>query len=98
MATAVTLRAGLILVGLSAALLPGCGGHDPTPTVSSPLIRPAKTGAATPTEPTCSPKREPPQTNEPDAATDLIGFTSPSGNVGCIVDSAYVRCDISERD
>jgi hypothetical protein len=62
-------------------------------------MRPATTGAATPTEsPAGATKGEPPQTNEPDAATDLVGFTSPSGNVGCIIDSAYIRCDISERD
>ena len=30
--------------------------------------------------------------------TDLVGFTSPSGNVGCMLQSTYVRCDISERD
>jgi hypothetical protein len=67
-------------------------------TAASPSMRPAKTGPATPTEPTRAAKREPPPTNEPDAATDLVGFTSPSGNVGCIIDSAYVRCDVSERD
>jgi hypothetical protein len=61
-------------------------------------MRPAKTGPATPTEPTRAPKKEPPETSEADAATDLVGFTSPSGNVGCIIDSSYVRCDISERD
>jgi hypothetical protein len=38
-----------------------------------------------------------PETSEPDAATDLIGFTSRSGDVGCIIESAYVRCDISGR-
>ena len=37
-------------------------------------------------------------TSDPEAVTDLVGFTSPSGNVGCFVDSANVRCDISERD
>ncbi len=31
-------------------------------------------------------------------ADDLIGFTSPSGNIGCIMDSSQVRCDIRERD
>ncbi|MDA4110354.1 DUF6636 domain-containing protein [Mycolicibacterium holsaticum] len=31
-------------------------------------------------------------------ADDLIGFTSPSGNIGCIMDSTQVRCDIRERD
>jgi hypothetical protein len=71
---------------------------DPTPTASSPSMRPAKTGPPAPTEPTRAPKMEPPETIEPDEATDLVGFTSPSGNDGCIVDSAYARCDISERD
>ncbi|MBB5160752.1 hypothetical protein [Mycobacterium sp. AZCC_0083] len=42
-------------------------------------------------------RRGSPSTNEPDAATDLVGFTSPSGNVGCIIDSP-TRCDTSERD
>jgi hypothetical protein len=32
------------------------------------------------------------------ANADLIGFTSPTGNIGCIIDTDYVRCDISERD
>jgi hypothetical protein len=30
--------------------------------------------------------------------TDLVGFTSPSGNVGCYLDPSAARCDISERD
>jgi len=68
------------------------------PTVASRSMRPAKTGPATPTEPTRAAKREPPPTNEPDATTDRVGFTSPSGNVGSIINSAYVRCDIFERD
>ncbi len=32
------------------------------------------------------------------AVSDLTGFTSPSGNIGCIIDSDSVRCDIRERD
>jgi hypothetical protein len=99
MVTAMTLRAGLILVGLGAALLSGCGGEDPTPTGSSPTMRQAKTtGPATPSESPRAPKQEPQESTDPDAETDLVGFTSPSGNVGCFIDSAYVRCDISERD
>ncbi|WP_176562333.1 DUF6636 domain-containing protein [Mycolicibacterium palauense] len=39
------------------------------------------------------------------AHADITGFTSPSGNIGCILDdggagggaSGYVRCDIGER-
>jgi hypothetical protein len=32
----------------------------------------------------------------PAAAAD--GFTSPSGNIGCILSDTLVRCDIGERD
>ncbi|CAM3515994.1 hypothetical protein H7J08_24935 [Mycobacterium frederiksbergense] len=34
----------------------------------------------------------------PAAAEDFAHFTSPSGNVSCILDSEYLRCDIAERD
>lgn len=34
----------------------------------------------------------------PAGADDLAHFSSPSGNVGCVLDVDYVRCDISERD
>jgi uncharacterized protein DUF6636 len=30
--------------------------------------------------------------------SELTGFTSPSGNIGCYIDPDYVRCDIRERD
>lgn len=29
---------------------------------------------------------------------DLTGFTSPSGNIGCMIDTLQIRCDIRERD
>jgi hypothetical protein len=28
----------------------------------------------------------------------FTGFTSPSGNIGCMIESTYVRCDIAQRD
>ncbi|AFM17000.1 hypothetical protein Mycch_2220 [Mycolicibacterium chubuense NBB4] len=31
------------------------------------------------------------------AVADIVGFTSPSRNVGCMLDDDYVRCDIAER-
>jgi hypothetical protein len=34
----------------------------------------------------------------PAGAENLVGFTSPSGNIGCYVDTHYVRCDIAGRD
>ena len=33
----------------------------------------------------------------PAAAAQLTSFTSPSGNIGCIMDQDWVRCDIAER-
>lgn len=30
--------------------------------------------------------------------SDLVTFVSPSGNVGCILDTDYARCDIVDRD
>ncbi len=34
----------------------------------------------------------------PFAQADFTGFTSPSGNIGCILVPDYARCDIRERD
>lgn len=31
-------------------------------------------------------------------ADDLVTFISPSGNVGCVLDADYARCDIVDRD
>lgn len=34
----------------------------------------------------------------PVAAGDIVGFTSPSGNIGCMLSDDLLRCDIAERD
>jgi hypothetical protein len=34
----------------------------------------------------------------PTAAAESVGFTSPSGNIGCILSDDLVRCDIGARD
>ncbi|WP_158019202.1 DUF6636 domain-containing protein [Mycobacterium basiliense] len=31
------------------------------------------------------------------AKADIVGFTSPSGNIGCMIDSSSVRCDVRDR-
>ena len=31
-------------------------------------------------------------------AEDLLGYVAPSGNIACLIDSTYVRCDIIDRD
>lgn len=95
-----TLRAGLILLGVGASLLAGCGSPAPDAATASPSMRQATTAVATPDE---SPEaltgaKEAPGTGATDAVTDFTGFTSPSGNVGCYIDPTTVRCDIAERD
>jgi hypothetical protein len=34
----------------------------------------------------------------PTASADSTGFTSPSGNIGCILSDDLLRCDIATRD
>ncbi len=34
----------------------------------------------------------------PGAAADVVGFTSPSGNIGCMLSDDLVRCDIAARN
>ena len=34
----------------------------------------------------------------PTAGADIVGFTSPSGNLGCMLSEDLLRCDIAERD
>lgn len=32
------------------------------------------------------------------SAQDIQGFLSPTGNIACMIDSTFVRCDIIDRD
>ena len=34
----------------------------------------------------------------PIASADIVGFTSPSGNIGCMLSDDLLRCDIAARD
>lgn len=34
----------------------------------------------------------------PAAAAEVVGFTSPSGNIGCVLTDDSVRCDVAARD
>jgi hypothetical protein len=40
---------------------------------------------------------EAPRTAEPRVVTELVGFRSPSSNVGCYLDVDYVRCNAAAR-
>jgi hypothetical protein len=103
MVPAMTLRAGLVALTCASAVLSGCGAQSSTPVSTSGSLTRVTTAEAR-----SSPSRPPKATEsgnnkasppgEPESLTDLVGFTSPSGNVGCYIDSTAARCDISERD
>jgi hypothetical protein len=65
------------------------GGEPPsaTPDTTVPATSEPPSVAA---PPSVSPANE--------RATEMVGFTSPSGNVGCMLNPGYARCDIAERD
>ena len=87
---------------LAVAALAGCGGgeSDASATTSE--------DGATATTPETTTERQsttgdgaasedgaaPGATRE---VTELTGFSSPSGNIGCLIDRPSVRCDIGER-
>jgi hypothetical protein len=95
-------RGDLLALALTSAASSGCGGqgsapanvrladqdhHDGGtlgPTTSSQI---AQTGS-----------NKAPSTTDQEVVTELVGFTSPNGNVGCHIDRTAARCGISERD
>ena len=104
MVAAMTLRAGLLALALASTVLTvltACGGQGVAPSPSASLTRAGTTTAvSSPDSTSRGPKAggEAPEMTEPELIADLVGFTSPSGNVGCYIDPATVRCDILERD
>jgi hypothetical protein len=73
---------------------PGCS-QGPASTTSSAAATPsAETSSNTPS----STGTAAAETTVPEAITELVGFTAPSGNVERMLDPSYVRCDISERE
>jgi hypothetical protein len=82
-------------------LLAGCGGDgvDNAPQAGTAEPSPTAQRSASPDAP--KPDRltgEKALGPADEVVTDLRGFTSPSGNVGCYISPSSVRCDIDERD
>lgn len=88
---------GSLLALLALVALAGCGDDDSTTTVTETTTEGATTGdeAAGGDEPAGADGAPPPADTE---VTELTGFSSPSGNIGCLIDRSEVRCDIAERD
>jgi hypothetical protein len=79
-----------VVLALASGVLVGCGSQEPASTPSSTAAaatsaEKSMTGTA-PADPADS------ETTEPEAITELVSFTAPNGNVGCMLDSTYVRC------
>jgi hypothetical protein len=91
-------RGNLLLaaVGMIAALVSsGCGEESPAVSEGTP--------SAAPTTSTTKPAEKQPDKLTGSApadreVTELTGFISPSGNVACMIDPSWVRCDIIDND
>lgn len=86
-----------MLAAAGAFLLAACGGDGETTVTETVTASSADANAAETTEATTETGEEgpPPVDRE---VTELTGFTSPTGNIGCYIDRSSVRCDIGERD
>lgn len=93
-----THRLTFVVVAL-AVTVAGCSGSESAAPPSSSMSRAStsEVPSRSTTEATESTEM-PTTTEESDVVPDLIGFTSPSGNVGCMIDATYARCDVLERD
>lgn len=89
-------RCAAALVAIAAALLlAACGDGETearTVTTTRTVTAPVTTGA---TSVTTEAESALPPADE--TVTELTGFTSPTGNIGCYIDREGVRCDIAER-
>jgi hypothetical protein len=93
--------ATLVLTLFALLLLAGCG-DDESSTVT---VTETSSSTSSSTESSTTSAEDPTTTTEdggtPEATktvTKLTGFTSPSGNIGCLIDRKSVRCDIAKRD
>jgi hypothetical protein len=73
------------------ALGSGCGDRATVAESSSPVSSQTRTTKAQPDKVT-----EPRTTGR--EVHELTGFVSPSGNVSCMIDADWARCDIIDRD
>lgn len=103
--------AAFIALALAAVVVAGCGddggdgsvtggGSETTVTVTQPESTTKASGdettiGETTTTSTVEDGAPPPADIE---VSELTGFTSPTGNIGCYIEPSSVRCDIGDRD
>ena len=94
--TRLRILIGLLAVAAFAAgAVAGCGDDEETPSTvtETETTETPPSGETTGTE-TGTDGETPPSDIE---VTELTGFTSPTANIGCLIDRESVRCDIAER-
>lgn len=84
---------GLALAA-AALIAVGCGGDDDETTTAADTTTAETTTEAEP-DGGGGDGAPPPGDVE---VTELTSFSSPDGNIGCLIDRESVRCDIAERD
>ncbi|HZI97728.1 MAG TPA: DUF6636 domain-containing protein [Actinomycetales bacterium] len=90
----VAVAAVLCVVGavLAVVSLTGGGGEPIEPAGGAPSV------SAAPAPSSSAPAESAPDATGPPAGGDTVTFSSPSGNIGCALDSAGARCDIASHD
>lgn len=89
MVTRMPLRLTGSMIVVLACVLTACSSETIVTSSSSPSL-----SRATATQ-SVAPSSTVEQTAEP--ADGLVGFTSPTGAIGCMLDDAFVRCDVREN-
>lgn len=79
-------KMAILLAAAALTVGAGCGEEEESTSAATEL---------TASESTTTEEGTPPADLE---VTEMTGFTSPTGNIGCVIDRRNVRCDISERD
>jgi hypothetical protein len=84
----------LVVLCVAVIALAGCDSSSDRRSESSAQT----TGQTTPSAAQAMPDKEIAPRLVDREVYELTHFTSPSGNIGCVIDTGGVRCDISERD
>lgn len=102
------IPAALLTLALTAAAAAGCGGETATGggietvTVTASEDATATGGEETTIGESTSTSTSTAEDGAPPPAdvevSELTGFSSPTGNIGCYIEPGTVRCDIGERD
>jgi hypothetical protein len=79
----------------TAFALAACGGGS---TITGSGSAPSAAGRTTSSQPTTKSEKLPAPTPADREVHELTGFVSPTGNVSCMIDADWARCDIIDRD